>query len=365
MRASVPLSLPKALSLSSVLALQTLAKPSNPNRFSVSMAPKIDTSSTSEGNNAIVPSIPAPPRPIIHTIFGYLNRLSLRSVGLEFGDIPYTFGWELVVYVGTIPCPVPSEIEGGSSSFHGPFLENPETVSEVFESCSSEPIPDTTQRTGDVFLDDLFADLKDDSEDKFEESPVQREDSVPLISQTRDKRKSVKTVAKRARTPRARPQSRVPTSQTPSSSQPSKPSRKSARIAFKFSPRPSRPSAPIIEEISSSSSSLSGSDSEDPSFKQGTPVFSDSSAEQNPSIPTSQPSASKLPLKRKPRTTPLSKIATPAPQSKKPRLTTPSPMSDKHALFLKRNVVRGKVVNISFFKEHELGVFLNKLRAQG
>ena len=40
-------------------------------------------------------------------------------------------------------------------------------------------------------------------------------------------------------------------------------------------------------------------------------------------------------------------------------------MSDKLAQLLKRNVVRGKVVNVSFFKEQGLGVFLNKLRAQG
>jgi len=40
-------------------------------------------------------------------------------------------------------------------------------------------------------------------------------------------------------------------------------------------------------------------------------------------------------------------------------------LSEKHAQFLKCNVVRGKVVNIQFFEEHELGVFLTKLRAQG
>ena len=85
------------------------------------------------------------------------------------------------------------------------------------------------------------------------------------------KRKRVKVVARRSRTPRTRPQPRSQPTQTPSSPKSSKPSRKSARIAFSSTPRTSKPSAPVIEEISSSSSSLSGSDFEDPSFKQGTP----------------------------------------------------------------------------------------------
>ena len=87
------------------------------------MAPKIDSSSISEGNNMIIPSIPTPPRPIIHTIFGYLNCLNLRSIGLEFSDIPYSFGLELVVYVGTIPCPIPSEADVGSSGLQDQLLE--------------------------------------------------------------------------------------------------------------------------------------------------------------------------------------------------------------------------------------------------
>ena len=40
-------------------------------------------------------------------------------------------------------------------------------------------------------------------------------------------------------------------------------------------------------------------------------------------------------------------------------------MSDRHAQLLKRNVVRGKVVSVSFFAEQGLGVFLTKLHTQG
>ena len=205
------------------------------------MAPKIDSSSISEGNNMIIPSIPAPPRPIIHTIFGYLNRLNLKSIGLELNDIPYSFGWELVVYVGTIPCPIPSEAVAGSSGFQDQFLENPETLLGDFEPCSSELFPETTQRTGDALFDDLFMDLKEDSGEKTEERPVQGDDSVPRVSQTGEKRKRVKMVARRTRTPRTRPPPRSRPSLTPSSPPPSKPSRKSARIAFKSTPRLSKP----------------------------------------------------------------------------------------------------------------------------
>ena len=70
-------------------------------------------------------SILAPPRPIIHKIFEYLTQLNLKSVGLELHDIPYPFGWELMVYVGTIPCPISSIAGAGSSGFQDQFLENP------------------------------------------------------------------------------------------------------------------------------------------------------------------------------------------------------------------------------------------------
>ena len=195
------------------------------------------------------------------------------------------------MYVGTIPCPISSETGSGSSGLQDKFLENPETTVEGFEPCSSTPFPETTQRTGDVFFDDLFADLK--------------EDSVPLASQTGEKRKRVKMVARRTRTPRTRPLSSSSPSLTPSSP-PSHPSRKSARIAFRSTPRSSKPSVPIIEEISSSSEGVSSSDSEDSTFKQGTPVFSESSDDQAPPKPATKPavktSPAKTPLKRKPRT---------------------------------------------------------------
>jgi len=39
-----------------------------------------------------------PPLPIISTIFGFLKSLDLRTVGIELGDVPPEFGWDLVLF---------------------------------------------------------------------------------------------------------------------------------------------------------------------------------------------------------------------------------------------------------------------------
>ena len=284
-------------------------------------------------------------------------------------DIPFNCGRELVFLVGSVACPLQVESEDVPSGAQDKILEPSAELYGEFEPCSFGLFPETAPETRDeslnaVWVEDLHPD--ETSEEGQEKNSLPESELPTSAVQTGEKRKRIKIVARRSRTPRTRPQPRFQPSETPSSPPSSKPSRKSARIALKSVPRTSRSSAPVIEEISSSSS-LSGSDSEDPSFKQGTPVFSEPSDEQNPSIPTTstKSSASKTPLKRKLKTTPLSKTASPAPQIKKTKLTTPSPLSEKHAQFLKRNVVRGKVVNIQFFEEQGLGVFLNKLRVQG
>ena len=188
---------------------------------------------------------------------------------------------------------------------------------------------------------------------------------TPAI-QTGEKRKRIKIVAKRSRT---RPQPRSQPPQAPLSPKSSPPSRKSARLAFQSSPCTSKPSAPFIQEISSSSTEgFSSSDSENTSFKQGRPVFFDILEEQAPqksSKPSVKPSPAKSTVPRKPRTAPPSTATSSVPPPKRPKLATPSPMSDMHAQLLKRNVVRGKVINERFFEEQGLGVFLTKLRAQG
>jgi len=142
----------------------------------------------------------------------------------------------LVIFVGIIPCPIPSTAAESSSGLQDQFLENPDALFVDFEPCSSGLFSDTIPKTGESFFDEVFVeDLKIDSPEDSGEKPEggsdRGVDSSTPVSQPIEKRKRVKMVA------------------------------------IKSSPRTSKPSAPVIEEISSSSSSLSGSDSEDPSFK--------------------------------------------------------------------------------------------------
>ena len=42
-----------------------------------------------------------PRLPIILRTFGFLKSPNLRSVGLELGDVPIKFGWDLVLFEPT------------------------------------------------------------------------------------------------------------------------------------------------------------------------------------------------------------------------------------------------------------------------
>ena len=192
-------------------------------------------------------------------------------------DIPFNCGRELVFLVGSIACPIQVESEGAPSGPQDKILETPEGFSDNFEPRSFGLFPETAPETRDdsfdaVCVEDLNVDFRGNSNETSEES--QEKDSLPEaelttpVAQTGEKRKRVKIVARRSRTPRARPQPRSQPSQTPSSPKSSKPSRKSATIAFQSAPRTSKPSAPLIEEISSSTTEgFSSSDFENISFK--------------------------------------------------------------------------------------------------
>jgi len=39
-----------------------------------------------------------PPLPIVSTIFKFLKSLDIRTVGLELGNVPPEFGWDLVLF---------------------------------------------------------------------------------------------------------------------------------------------------------------------------------------------------------------------------------------------------------------------------
>ena len=54
-----------------------------------------------------------------------------------------------------------------------------------------------------------------------------------------------------------------------------------------------------------------------------------------------------------------------AKEPKKNKLKKAMTPTEKYAHFLHKSVVRGKVVKVDYFKEQCLGLFLDKLQAQG
>jgi len=116
----------------------------------------------------------------------------------------------------------------------------------------------------------------------------------------------------------------------------------------------------VIEKILSSSEGSPIKSPETPTVPQDSPVLESEqvSTETSPKqTPTSRPV-----LKRKAETqqSPTLKPAE-EPSSKRAKsAVAPSPKLDK---FLKRGVVRGKIVKAGYFREHGLEVFLDKLKA--
>ena len=45
-----------------------------------------------------------PSRPIVYKPFGFLKSIGLRTVSLKLEDIPYKFGWELILFGETGAC---------------------------------------------------------------------------------------------------------------------------------------------------------------------------------------------------------------------------------------------------------------------
>jgi len=144
-----------------------------------------------------------------------------------------------------------------------------------------------------VFTDDLGDAMKDDSEDKSTESEgsggrkevsLAETEQATSVQQTGEKRKRCKVVARRSRMPRSRTPSRPKSGHTKASSkaeiptqpQPqilsqanptTRPTRKSARLAFQATPRPAKQSSLVIEEIVSSSESSFDNDTKNTPFK--------------------------------------------------------------------------------------------------
>jgi len=143
-------------------------------------------------------------------------------------DIPFNCGRELVFLVGSVACPIKVESEGAPSGAQDEILEPSEGLHDDFEPCSFGLFPETAPETRDESLDAVWVEdppLNETSKESQEkDSPPEAELPTPVV-QTGEKRKRVKIVARRSRTPRTRPQPRSQPSQTPSSPKSSKPSR--------------------------------------------------------------------------------------------------------------------------------------------
>ena len=163
----------------------------------------------------------SPPCPISFKPFGFLKSVGLKSVGLGLKDIPYNFGWELEVFEeSTVLGLVKSGENLGSKD---EILESPIDFSEFVKPCSFGLFPEreAAAETGSesfnfVCQEDLRNDLRGSSEERSLEtggshggniSPAEPEFATPVF-QTGEKRKRVKMVVRRSRTPRSRPQTR-------------------------------------------------------------------------------------------------------------------------------------------------------------
>jgi len=207
-----------------------------------------------------------------------------------------------------------------------------------------------------------------------EEAPQTPADPVPEISSEQTpssvepRRKRIKTLVGQTDFPWVRKlialkaKTSSSSQQTPKK-QPSQPTRKSYRLAAQ-GVRSSfiNQGPPVIMEISSSSEESPVKTPEPAAEPQESPVLKSeqASTENSPKqTPTSQPV---LKRKAEAQSSPSPK-STAEPSAKRVKSNVaPSPKLEK---FLKREVVRGKLVKVSCFQEQGLEVSLDKLKAQG
>ena len=102
----------------------------------------------------------SPPRPINFKPFGFLKSVGLKSVGLGLKDIPYNFGWKLVVFEGsTIYPPFKKNFaqvgrSGGNIGPKDEVFESPVDFSKFVEPYSFGLLPEkeTVAKTGSKSL---------------------------------------------------------------------------------------------------------------------------------------------------------------------------------------------------------------------
>jgi len=119
----------------------------------------------------------------------------------------------------------------------------------------------------------------------------------------------------------------------------------------------------VVEEIESSPEGSLIKNPETPSQPQASLVLESEQASTETSPLSKQTPTSRPVLKRK-ATSKHSPVAKPSEETTSKRDKTSVPPSPNLEKFLKRSVVRGKVVKIGYFREQGLEVFLDRLRDQ-
>jgi len=114
----------------------------------------------------------------------------------------------------------------------------------------------------------------------------------------------------------------------------------------------------VVEEIDSSPE---GSPIKTPETTTS-PVLGSEQASTETSPPSSKQTSASRPIPKTNATSKHGPAAKKAEESKSKRVKTSVPPSPNLEKFLKRSVVRGKIVKIGYFKEQGLEVFLKKLR---
>jgi len=195
-----------------------------------------------------------PSRPILYKPFGFLKSIDLRTIDLKLENIPYDFGWSLVLFGESDTClksqekqePIKESSDeiGAKVEFFLPKHDLGNICLTGLYSFGLFPEQETGAETGSetfdsVFKDDLGDDVKDELEDKSNEtggsggrievSPAET-DQVTSVQQTGEKRKRYKVVARRSRMPRSRTPSRPKSGQTEASTKAETPAQPQSKI---------------------------------------------------------------------------------------------------------------------------------------
>jgi len=122
---------------------------------------------------------------------------------------------------------------------------------------------------------------------------------------------------------------------------------------------------PVVEEIESSPEGSPIKRSETTTPTQASPIPSSEQASTETSPPSSKQTPASQPVSKRKSTSKHGSAAKPAEEPKSKRVKPSVLPSPNLEIFLKRSVVRGKIVKVGYFQEHGLEVFLEKLRKQG